>query len=92
MIPAERIDVETDPIPGRLRITVRRNDPWQHPLTHPAIDPGSPYARYAGDPATCRKPLVIGGDPETGAPAAAPAPGMRTRGSSSAPWPALRTA
>ena len=68
MIPAGRIDAGTDPIPGRLRITVRRNDPWQHPLAHPAIDPGSPYARYAGDPATSRKPLVIGGDPETGAP------------------------
>ncbi len=68
MIPAGRIDAGTDRIPGRLRITVRRNDPWQHPITHPAIDPASPYARYAGDPATCRKPLVIGGDPETGAP------------------------
>ena len=68
MIPAGRIDVETDRIPGRLRITVRRNDPWQHALTHPAIDPGSSYAKYIEDPATCRKPLVIGGDPETGAP------------------------
>ena len=68
MIPAGRIDVETDRIPGRLRISVRRNDPWQHALTHPAIDPASPYARYVEDPATCRKPLGIGGDPETGEP------------------------
>ena len=42
MIPAGRIDVEPDRIPGRLRITVRRNDPWKHALTHPVIDPGSP--------------------------------------------------
>ena len=68
MIPVGRIDVETDRIPGRLRITVRRNDPWKHALTHPVIDPASPYARYVEYPATCRKPLVIGGDPETGDP------------------------
>jgi hypothetical protein len=68
MISVGRIDVTTDPIPGRLRITVRRNDPWKHALAHPAVDPASPYARYVEYPASCRKPLVIGGDPETGAP------------------------
>jgi hypothetical protein len=68
MIPLSRIDVALDRLPGRLRITVRRGDPWQHALTHPVIDPDSPYARYVEYPATCRKPLVIGGDPETGAP------------------------
>ena len=68
MIPVGRIDVEPDRIPGRLRITVRRNDPWKHALAHPVIDPGSSYAKYVEDPASCRKPLVIGGDPETGAP------------------------
>jgi hypothetical protein len=68
MIPAGRIDVELDRLPGRLRITVRRADPWARPLTHPAIDPDSPYARHVEYPMSCRKPLVIGGDPETGAP------------------------
>ena len=68
MIPAGRIDVTTDRIPGRLWIRVRRKDPWAAPLTHPAIDPASPFARFMEDPATCRKPLVIGGDPETGDP------------------------
>ena len=68
MIPVGRIDVEPDRIPGRLRISVRRNDPWKHALAHPVIDPGSSYAKYVEDPASCRKPLVIGGDPETGAP------------------------
>jgi hypothetical protein len=68
MIPAGRIDVTTDPIPGRLRISVRRQDPWARPLTHPAADPGSPYARRVEEVATCRKPLVIGADPETAQP------------------------
>ena len=72
MIPAGRIDVEPDRIPGRLRISVRRNDPWQRPLTHPVIDPASPFARYVETPASCRKPIVIGGDPETGGPLALP--------------------
>ena len=68
MIPAGRIDVTTDRIPGRLWIRVRRKDPWAHALTHPGVDPGSPFARFLGSPASIRKPLVIGGDPETGEP------------------------
>ena len=68
MIPAGRIDVTTDRIPGRLWIRVRRKDPWQHALAHPAVDPGSPFAKFLEDPASIRKPLVIGGDPETGEP------------------------
>jgi hypothetical protein len=68
MIPIGRIDVDTDRIPGRIRITRRTRDPWKHALLHPAIDPDSPYARYLEDPATIRKPVMIGGDPETGAP------------------------
>jgi hypothetical protein len=72
MIPTGRIDVITDRLPGRLRISVRSKDPWQHPLTHPAADPASPYARHVEEPATCRKPLVIGADPETGTPLTLP--------------------
>ena len=68
MIPAGRIDVSTDHIPGRLRISVRRKDPWAQALTHPAVDSYSPYAKHVTEPATCRKPLVIGADPETGEP------------------------
>ncbi len=67
MIPAGRIDVGADPIPGRLRISVRRKNPWAHPLAHPAADPGSPHAAQVPQEATCRQPLVIGADPETGA-------------------------
>lgn len=68
MIPVGRIDVTPDRIPGRLWIRVRRKDPWAHPLMHPATHPDSPYAKYVEEPATCRKPQVIGGDPETGNP------------------------
>ena len=68
MIPVGRIDVTADKIPGRLRISIRRSEPWAKALTHPVIDPASPYAKYVETPATCRKPIVIGGDPETGAP------------------------
>jgi hypothetical protein len=68
MIPVGRIDVTADKIPGRLRISVRRTEPWANALTHPVLDPASPYAKYAETPATCRKPIVIGGDPETGDP------------------------
>lgn len=68
MIPVGRIDIDLDYLPGRIRITIRRRDPWAHPLMHPAAHPDSPFAKYVEEPATCRKPLVIGGDPETGAP------------------------
>jgi hypothetical protein len=68
MIPTGRIDVSTDRLPGRLRISVRRKDPWAQALTHPAVDPSSPFARYVEEPASIRKPLVIGADPETGEP------------------------
>ena len=72
MIPAGRIDVTPDRLPGRLWIRVRRTDPWTQPLTHPAVDPGSPYAEHVTEPATIRKPLVIGADPETGKPLTLP--------------------
>ena len=68
MIPAGRIDVTPDRLPGRLRINVRRKDPWATALGHPAVDQWSPYAKHAEVPASCRKPLVIGADPETGEP------------------------
>jgi hypothetical protein len=68
MIPAGRIDVTTDRIPGRLWIRVRRKDPWAQALTHPAVDLWSPYAKHVTEPASIRMPLVIGADPETGEP------------------------
>ena len=68
MIPVGRIDVDADRIPGRLRHHQADQDPWKHAPAHPATDPDSPYARHVPVPGDLRKPLVIGGDPETGAP------------------------
>ena len=48
--------------------TIRWKDPWAHPLMHPVTHPDSPFAKFLENPASCRKPLVIGGDPETGNP------------------------
>ena len=42
MIPAGPDRRRTDRIPGRLRITVRRNDPWQHARHPPRHRPGLP--------------------------------------------------
>lgn len=53
---------------GRLHIHIRREDPWKHAFYHPATHPDSPFAQLVPYPATCRKPLVIGLDPETGEP------------------------
>src|SRR6266567_3676188 len=58
MIPVGRIDVTADRIPGRLRISIRRTDPWAAPVPHPATVAGSPHARYVPYPATIREPLV----------------------------------
>jgi hypothetical protein len=70
MIPEGRIDVYRDRLPGRIRITIRRTDPWARALAHPATRPGAglPYSEHAEDPSSIRKPLVIGADPETGEP------------------------
>jgi hypothetical protein len=70
MIPEGRIDVQRDRLPGRLRITIRRTDPWARALEHPAAHPGAglPYAEHLEEPSSVRKPLVIGIDPETGEP------------------------
>ncbi len=72
MIPVGRIDVTADRIPGRLRISIRRTDPWAAPVPHPATAAGSPYNKYVPYPATIREPLVIGIDPESGRPLQVP--------------------
>jgi len=68
MLPVGRIDVRADKIPGRIRIAIRRTDPWAHPVAHPLTVRESPYARHVPYPATIREPLTIGADPETGRP------------------------
>jgi hypothetical protein len=67
-IPRGRIDVWLDDFPGRLWIAVRSEDPWRLPVIHPALDPRSIAGKYLEPAATCRRPLVIGLDPEDGEP------------------------
>jgi hypothetical protein len=73
-VPMGRIDVAPDPqMAGKVWVTTRRKDPWAEPLWHPAAsgacDPQAPFAGLM-DPAQAmiREPLVLGADPETGAP------------------------
>ena len=68
MIPAGRIDVAADRIPAGCGSPSAATTRGPQPSLHPATDPASPYAPHVPVPATCRKPLVIGGDPETGRP------------------------
>jgi hypothetical protein len=55
---------------GRIRISVRRTDPWADPILHPVVCDGHeielPERRSIADPA------VIGQDPETGDPLTVP--------------------
>lgn len=62
---ADRVSV-TMPRPGRVRVSIRERNPWEHPALHPVVDP-DPETDLSG-PCSIREPLVIGIDPETGAP------------------------
>lgn len=62
---AERIRV-TVPRPGRIRISIRHENPWESPVLHPVLDP-APGIDLSG-PYSIRQPAVIGMDPETGSP------------------------
>jgi hypothetical protein len=68
MIPVGRVDVTTERIAGRLRISIRRGEPWADPIGHPLLTPSSKFAKHVPYPATIREPLTVGIDPETGAP------------------------
>lgn len=59
-----RVRVMRHRLAGRIRISVRRADPWAEALLHPLVceDPevGLPFPR------SIRQPVIIGQDPETG--------------------------
>jgi hypothetical protein len=61
-----RVRVTEARIAGRIRISIRRRDPWKDAIEHPvlATDPeiGLPV------PCTVREPLIVGQDPESGKP------------------------
>jgi hypothetical protein len=62
---AERVRV-TVPRPGRIRISIRHENPWEHPVPHPLLDDAPEIDLSA--PYSIRHPAVVGMDPETGNP------------------------
>lgn len=62
---ARRVNVSI-PRPGRVRISVRNKNPWEHPVRHPLLDP-DPEIDLTG-PYSIRDPAAVGIDPETGDP------------------------
>jgi hypothetical protein len=68
-LPYGRVDIRTTEYPGQLVIEVREKDPSvSGPVTHPALDPDSPYRDWFPEPASIRDPVPIGVIPETGEP------------------------
>jgi hypothetical protein len=68
-LPYGRVEIRLTDYPGQLIIGIRRDDPAVNgPVTHPALEPDSPYAEWFPQHATIRKPIPIGVIPETGQP------------------------
>jgi hypothetical protein len=68
-LPYGRVDIRTTEHPGQLVLEVREKDPSvSGPVSHPALDPDSPYADWFPEPASIRNPVPIGVIPETGEP------------------------
>jgi hypothetical protein len=66
-LPYGRVDIRTTGFPGQLVIEVREKDPSvSGPVTHPALDPDSPYADCFPEPASIRDPVPVLVNPETG--------------------------
>ncbi len=62
------VDLEQTGLPGQLVIHIRRREPWDEPVWHPALARDSAYARLVPVPNTITRPQCIGIDPETGDP------------------------
>lgn len=65
-LPVSRVRVTPHRLAGRVEISIRELDPWEHPIAHPVLDP-APEIDLSG-PCTCREPFIIGQDPESGRP------------------------
>jgi hypothetical protein len=66
-LPYGRVDIRLTEYPGQLVIEVREKDPSvSGPVTHPALDPDSPYADCFPEPASIRNPVPVLVNPETG--------------------------
>jgi hypothetical protein len=66
MLPVVRVRVTAARMAGRIRISVRRSDPWDKSAPHPVLDP-SPELELPV-PCSIRRPVTVGMDPETGKP------------------------
>jgi len=68
-LPYGRVDIRTTEYPGQLVIEVREKDPSVNgPVTHPALDPDSPFTDWFPEHRSIRNPVPIGVIPETGEP------------------------
>jgi hypothetical protein len=64
-----RIELNGTEYPGQLIISIREQAPTvDGPVTHPALDPDSPYGDWFGERRSIRNPVPIGVIPETGEP------------------------
>jgi DNA-binding transcriptional ArsR family regulator len=68
-LPYGRVDIRTTDYPGQLVIEVReKTASVDGPVTHPALDPDSPYAAWFPESRSIRQPIPVGVVPETGEP------------------------
>jgi hypothetical protein len=68
-LPYGRVDIRTTEYPGQLVIEVReKTASVDGPVTHPALDPDSPYADWFPERRSIRQPIPVGVVPETGEP------------------------
>lgn len=63
------VDLDQTGRPGQLVFRIRRREPWDKPVWHPALAPASDYAHLVPvENNSITRPQCIGIDPETGAP------------------------
>jgi hypothetical protein len=68
-LPYGRVDIRTTDYPGQLVIEVReKTASVDGPVTHPTLDPDSPYAAWFPERRSVRQPIPVGVVPETGEP------------------------
>ena len=68
-LPYGRVDIRTTEYPGQLVIEIREKDPSvSGPVTHPALDPDSPFKDWFPEHRSIRDPVLVGVIPETGEP------------------------
>jgi len=66
ILPPGRVRLKRHRLAGRVEISIRRTDPWAHPIPHPAVTPD--HEVDLSGPYSITQPAVVGQDPETGKP------------------------